>query len=150
MDLSITVPTWQHIFCPLQVCSILLTSDMFCSDGRDSASWTLGSRFRFTVIQHLRDFLSLVVSDHLQAGVRNMAGERVKTMRSSSHIFAIIFLQIIIVILFALFVRWAGNFCSFFTFSFRYDPNTAQRSAKSIEKGAGQIRDIYPSKFQFG
>ena len=71
-------------------------------------------RFRFTVMQYLRDALSLFVSDHFQAGVRNMAGERVKTMRSSTHIFAIIFLQIIIVILFALFVRWAGDFFSFF------------------------------------
>ena len=29
----------------------------------------------------------------------------------------------------------------------RYDPKTAQRSAKSVEDGGGQIRDIYPSKF---
>merc|ERR1712128_65754 len=55
---------------------------------------------------------------------------RVKTMRSSSHIYAIIFLQIIIVVLFALFVR--------------YDPKTVQRSPKSVQDGDGQMRDIYP------
>eukprot|EP00092_Neocalanus_flemingeri_P070836 GFUD01086976.1.p1 GENE.GFUD01086976.1~~GFUD01086976.1.p1 ORF type:complete len:496 (-),score=120.66 GFUD01086976.1:299-1786(-) len=59
-----------------------------------------------------------------------MAGGRVKTMRSSSHIFAIIFIQIIIVVLFALFVR--------------YDPKTAQRSPNSVEDGDGQIKHTYP------
>jgi len=59
-----------------------------------------------------------------------MPAGRVKTMRSSSHIYAIIFLQIIIVVLFALFVR--------------YDPKTAQRSPKSVEDGDGQMKDTYP------
>merc|ERR1711892_1292292 len=59
-----------------------------------------------------------------------MGNSREKTVQSSLHIFALIFLQIIIVILFSLFVR--------------YDPKTAQRSAHSVEEGGGQIRDTYP------
>jgi len=59
-----------------------------------------------------------------------MAGGVVKTFQSSSHIFAITFLQIIIVILFLLFVR--------------YDPKTAQRSETSVQTGSQQIRDTYP------
>merc|ERR1712106_257541 len=59
-----------------------------------------------------------------------MGNIREKTVQSSLHIFALIFPQIIIVILFSLFVR--------------YDPKTAMRSDHSVEKVAGQIRDTYP------
>jgi len=50
--------------------------------------------------------------------------------RMSKHSFFIFIFQIIVIILFALFVR--------------YDPKTAQRSPKSVENGATQIRSIYP------
>merc|ERR1712106_702743 len=59
-----------------------------------------------------------------------MGNSREKTVQSSLHIFALIFLQIIIVILFSLFVR--------------YDPKTAQRSPKSVVDGDGQMKDTYP------
>merc|ERR1711964_561098 len=59
-----------------------------------------------------------------------MAGGVVKTVQSSSHIFVITILQVIIVILFLLFVR--------------YDPATAQRSEASVQDGSQQIRDTYP------
>jgi len=51
-------------------------------------------------------------------------------MRTSSHILAIIILQVIIVVLFALFVR--------------YDPELAQRSPGSVVNGSDQIRNKYP------
>ena len=78
-----------------------------------------------------------------------MAGGVVKTFQSSSHIFAITFLQIIIVILFLLFVRWFLN--TFFSVDIvsRYDPNTAQKSETSVQTGSQQIRDTYPSKYTY-
>jgi len=56
-----------------------------------------------------------------------MAGE---SSKSSNHILVIGILQIIIVILFSLFVR--------------YDPKTAQRSEKSVEDGDSQMKNMYP------
>eukprot|EP00092_Neocalanus_flemingeri_P040887 GFUD01044510.1.p1 GENE.GFUD01044510.1~~GFUD01044510.1.p1 ORF type:complete len:551 (-),score=154.70 GFUD01044510.1:165-1817(-) len=52
-----------------------------------------------------------------------------KTSRSNSHIFVLIILQTIIIILFALFVR--------------YDPETAQRSHRSVEDGNNMIQSTY-------
>jgi len=54
---------------------------------------------------------------------------RVKTLVSSGHILALILLQIIIIILFALFVR--------------YNPKSAQRSILSIQQGNAQMKDTY-------
>lgn len=59
-----------------------------------------------------------------------MGKTREKTVQSSLHIFALIFIQLIILLFFLLFVR--------------YDPATAQRSKGSVEKGDGQIKDTYP------
>merc|ERR1712129_119499 len=58
----------------------------------------------------------------------NHAG-RVKTLRSSCHIYALIFIQIIIIILFTIFAR--------------YDPKTAQKNKKSVEHGDNMIKDTY-------
>eukprot|EP00092_Neocalanus_flemingeri_P005062 GFUD01005443.1.p1 GENE.GFUD01005443.1~~GFUD01005443.1.p1 ORF type:complete len:515 (-),score=90.38 GFUD01005443.1:186-1661(-) len=60
-------------------------------------------------------------------------GGRLKTLRTSSHMFALIFLQIIIVVLFVLFVR--------------YNPKTAQRSVHSVVDGNKEMKDTY-SMFQ--
>jgi len=59
-----------------------------------------------------------------------MGNRRDKTTQSSLHIYALIFIQIIIVILFLMFVR--------------YDPKAAQRSANSVATGDGQMKDTYP------
>jgi len=61
-----------------------------------------------------------------------MGNSREKTRQSSLHIIAMIIIQIIIAILFLLFVR--------------YDPKTAQRSEESFVKGEGdgQMKDTYP------
>jgi ammonium transporter Rh len=59
-----------------------------------------------------------------------MASSKEKPIQASLHIFAMIFLQVIILILFCLLVR--------------YDPGTAMRSPTSVEKGGAQMRDTYP------
>jgi len=59
-----------------------------------------------------------------------MGNRRDKTTQSSLHIYALIFIQIIIVILFLMFVR--------------YDPKATQRSAHSVATGDGQMKDTYP------
>merc|ERR1719474_1684988 len=59
-----------------------------------------------------------------------MASGRANPLQSCNHIFALIFLQTLIIIFFLLFVR--------------YDPKTAQRSESSVTKGDSQIKDVYP------
>merc|ERR1711892_400495 len=87
----------------------------------------MGSHYKLSKTRRLTGLSVIRKQD--SAPVR-MGNSREKTTQSSLHIFALIFLQIIIVILFSLFVR--------------YDPKTAMRSDHSVEKGAGQIRDTYP------